>query len=267
MPEKIDRLSKPIPKLYEDAHCVVFNKPAGLLVIPSPRQQENTLIQIVNAQYADPSFGRLHPCHRLDRDTSGVILFAKGKSMQRRLMDLFHKQAVKKKYTAFVQGKLPQARGRMSRPILTLESRRFRKFSKRRSRKREGEPCFAAAPAYRMGRKSSRLRRPRPEGLGPEGGEPAVTDYKVLEQRKFFSIVEVEPVTGRTNQIRIHFSQTGHPLVGERKYALGRDAVVKFKRTALHAAEIAWPHPETGKTIRVQAPMPEDLKRFLEKTK
>ena len=100
-------LEKPIAVLYEDERTMVFNKPAGLLVIPTPDEEPNTLLNIVNHQYAEnKDFGKLHPCHRLDRETSGVILFAKGKQNQQRTMDLFHKKMIKKVYVAFVQGKL-----------------------------------------------------------------------------------------------------------------------------------------------------------------
>src|SRR6266487_3633105 len=98
-------MHKPIEVLYEDDCYVVFEKPAGLLVIPTPQKERYTLVDIVNGQYS--RFAKqwgLHPCHRLDRDTSGAIIFAKGKHNQQLLMQLFKRRAVHKKYIAFVQG-------------------------------------------------------------------------------------------------------------------------------------------------------------------
>ena len=93
--------------------------------------------------------------------------------------------------------------------------------------------------------------------------KPALTRYRVLESRKNFCVIDVMPVTGRTNQIRIHFAQLKHPLVGEDKYAFRKDFELKFKRTALHARELEWYHPLVKKNIKVTAPVPDDMNRFL----
>src|ERR1039457_6836613 len=100
-----------IPVLYEDENCLVFNKPSGLLVIPTDKNEQHTLVNIVNQQYTPPvagqaSQGHLYPAHRLDRDTSGVILFAKGKETQEKLMQFFKDKEVKKTYIAFVHGRV-----------------------------------------------------------------------------------------------------------------------------------------------------------------
>jgi len=160
--------------LYEDDYYIVFDKPAGLLVIPTPKNECKTLVNIVNQQYADQKYpSRLHPCHRIDRETSGVIIFAKGKRNQRLMMDLFKQRAVEKKYIAFVHGELPLKRGEFRKPVKDIHQRKYRK----------------RLPAT-----------------------PAITSYEVLETKKCYSIVEVQPITGRTNQIRIHFSQARHPI-------------------------------------------------------
>lgn len=223
----------PIPILYEDQVCVVFNKPSGLLVIPSSQGKSiTTLTDIVNEQYPKGRSGgavemgefRLHPCHRLDRDTSGVILYAKGKKNQKIVMDLFNQRKVDKNYTAFVHGILAKRSGEIRGEI-----------------KDQYQMKFAA-------------RSP---------GKPALTRYKVLDVQRNYSVVDVMPVTGRTNQIRIHFAQLKHPLVGEDKYAFRKDFDLKFKRTALHARELRWYHPLTGKAVHVEAPLPDDMRRFL----
>ena len=130
----------------------------------------------------------------------------------------------KKKYIAYVYGKLPQRQGEIRFPI---EDREYRKFRRR--------PLA----------KSARTR------------------YQVIEARKRFSVVEVEPLTGRKNQTRIHFTQIGHRLVGERKYAFARDYPLKFKRVALHAASLEWMHPVDHKKVKVTAQLPEDMEVFI----
>jgi len=214
----------PIEILYEDDRFVVFNKPPGLLVIPSPKNEQRTLVSLVNRQFAhkEGEF-HLHPCHRLDRDTSGAILFAKGKKNQQLMMDLFHHGKIRKLYIAFVNGKLKSREGEFRGRVRDLDQKRFQKN----------------APA-----------------------KSAQTRYKVVQTKRSFSVVEVQPVTGRTNQIRIHFAEAGHPLVGERKYAFARDYDIKFKRVALHAAFLEWPDPVSHEVKNVSVPLPEDMQTF-----
>jgi RluA family pseudouridine synthase len=203
-----------IPVLYEDEWLVVLDKPSGLLVIPTPKKEKRTLTSILNEDLKakDLPF-RLHPCHRLDRETSGAIIYAKGKSVQQKMMGLFHGQKVKKRYIAFLQGKPVEAEGEIK---------------------------------YRI------------------EGKLAVTYYRVIEQRKDFSVVEAEPLTGRTNQIRIHFKHIGHPVLGERKYAFRRDFKIKAKRLCLHAKSLNFTHPLTGKPVYLDVPLAADMERFLE---
>ena len=213
-----------IPVLYEDESYIVFDKPAGVLVIPAPGEKKQTLVDIVNRQYAPAQEWKLHPCHRLDRETSGAIIFAKGKGQQQAMMALFHRQAVSKKYIAFVHGNPRQRQGELRSAIRDLDQVKFQR----------------GAPA-----------------------KPSVTRYKVIEERKSFSIVEVTPVTGRTNQIRIQFAEIGHPLVGERKYARGKDYPLRFRRVALHAHALGWEHPVSHKRINVTAKLHQDMEEFI----
>ena len=221
---KANNAVKPIAVLYEDDDYVVFEKPAGLLVVPSPKKEKNTLLTRVNRQFPSEKEFRLYPCHRLDRDTSGVILFAKGEENQRIMMQEFKRQNIGKVYTAFVQGHLKNPNGEIKSFIKDFEQIKFNRKSP---------------------------------------GKLSVTRYKVLQKKRGFSVVEVYPLTGRTNQIRIHFSEIGHPVVGERKYAFGKDYDLKFRRTALHASRLQWFHPVQKKKIEVFAPLAEDMERFL----
>lgn len=218
-------VSTKIKVLFEDSHFVVFDKPPGLLVIPTPKNEKHTLTELVNRDFA-PADGayRLHPCHRLDRDTSGIIIFAKGKKNQQLMMELFHRKSIVKKYTAFVHGRLTAGQGELRSKIADFEQKKFHRHT---------------------------------------AGKAAVTRYKVKSIKRHYTIIEVQPVTGRTNQIRIQFSEFGFPLVGERKYAFARDFALKFRRTALHAGEIGFPHPVSHKFIKIVSPLHEDMVNFM----
>ncbi|MCK5214966.1 MAG: RluA family pseudouridine synthase [Candidatus Omnitrophica bacterium] len=216
-------MQKTIEVLYDDDCLVVFNKPSGLLVIPSPKKEKTTLTSIVNDSGQETK-GKWHPCHRLDRDASGLIIFAKGKKRQQLMMREFKENAVEKKYIAFVRGQLEKKTGEIAKGIKDFHQNKFARHS--------------------MPKK-------------------AVTRYRVLKQSEDFSVVEVQPVTGRTNQIRIHFSDIGHPLLGECVYAFRKDFKVNFRRLALHALSLTWQHPELKKKIEVSSLLPEDMKKFL----
>lgn len=193
-----------IPIIYEDEWLVVVDKPSGLLVIPTPKKEPRTLTSILG----------LHPCHRLDRETSGLIIYAKSKSMQQKVMGEFRQKNIKKTYIAFVRGIPVKAEGKITFPI---------------------------------------------------EGATAITGYKVIEKRKDFAIVEVNPVTGRTNQIRIHFKSIGHPILGERVFAFRKDFPIKAKRLCLHAQDLKFLHPLTKQYIHLHSDLPRDLKEFLDK--
>lgn len=178
-------------------------------------------MNIVNQQYTSPGHSwKLHPCHRIDKETSGAIIFSKGKQCPRLMMDLFKQRSILKKYIAFVHGKLLSGRGEFRKPV-----------------------------QKKFGRKQAAIE--------------AITRYNVLKTKKKFSIVEVQPVTGRTNQIRIHFNQAGHPLVGDRKYTFARDYALKFRRTALHATSLEWIHPVSQKKVNIQSDLPKDMAEFV----
>lgn len=203
-----------IPVVYEDEWLLVVDKPAGLLTIPSPRNEKRTLTSILNDDLKERGLDfRLHPCHRLDRDTSGLVVYAKGKSVQKKIMDEFKVKNVAKKYIAFVQGAVNKEHGEITRPI---EHR------------------------------------------------PAITRYRISQRKKGFTVLEVIPLTGRTNQIRIHLKGIGHPIVGETKFAFRKDFLLKAKRLCLHAQALEFRHPVKEKKLCLSAALPEDLKKFLD---
>lgn len=206
-----------IPVVYEDEWLLVVDKPAGLLTIPAPKKELRDLSNILNEDVKKKGLSyRLHPCHRLDRETSGLIIYAKGKSIQRKMMQEFWRRNIRKVYLAFIHGRLSQNKGNIRYPV---EAR------------------------------------------------SALTKYRIIDKRNGFSIAEIILLTGRTNQIRIHFKQIGHPLVGETKYAFRRDFKLKAKRLCLHAKILEFIHPVTQKAISLSTPLPSDMEDFLRKHK
>lgn len=201
--------------VYEDDYFLILDKPAGLLSVAAADKQARHLTLILNAELEKKSASyRLHPCHRLDKETSGLIIYAKGKSTQQKLMRVFKQRGVKKTYIAFLQGLPRQRQGRINLPI---------------------------------------------------DGVSATTQYRIIRAEKDFSVAEVMALTGRKNQIRIHFKKIGHPLVGETRFAFRRDFKLKAKRACLHATALEFLHPITKQLLRVTAPLPQDMENFLEK--
>ena len=208
--------------IYEDDQLIVVDKPSGMLVIPTPKAETNTLTDLLNRELDKRGIEvNAYPCHRLDRETSGIIIYAKGKAMQQAVMEQFHSRLVKKTYIAFVNGLVKKDSATIADPIYN---------------RNKGRP------------------------------EAAVTKYKVLERRGAFSIIEAEPATGRTNQIRIHLKAIGHPLVGETVYAFRKDFKLRFKRVALHAKRIEFNHPASGAKMIFESPLPDDMIKFMKVT-
>jgi 23S rRNA pseudouridine1911/1915/1917 synthase len=214
--------------LYEDDQYVAFFKPAGLLAVPADLGGEPSLTDMVNAEFSGrPDYVegmKLHPCHRIDRETSGVMMFAKGQIARDQLMNLFRAREVRKKYIAFVHGRVMHPKGEMK----------------------------------------SRLKEDVATG---DKNSVSITRYALKQQFRKFAVVEVIPLTGRTNQIRIHFKEVGNPLVGENKFVFRKDFELKFKRTALHAAELKFVQPFTKEKIRVEAELSQDMQNFLERNR
>jgi len=202
-----------IPVVYQDQWLLVVDKPSGLLVIPAPGKGRRTLTSILNDDLLKKDLPyRLHPCHRLDRETSGLIIYAKGKSTQKKMMEEFRERRITKAYVAFIRGHIVRMAGEIDHPI---------------------------------------------------EGKAAQTAYKVIERKKDFDIVEARPISGRTNQIRIHFRDIGHPLLGETKYAFRKDFAIPAKRLCLHARDLEFRHPITGALIKLHAELPEEMKKIM----
>ncbi|MEJ8544238.1 RluA family pseudouridine synthase [Brevibacillus borstelensis] len=215
----------PVEILYEDEHLLVANKPAGMMVHPVKQDQKGTLVHAL-AEYlrgkGEPD--RVHPVHRLDKETSGAILVGKT-SYGHQLADrLLRDGSLHREYLAVLCGCLENPAGTISAPI-------------------GRDPRH---PARR---------------LVTDRGEAAVTHYERAASSAETTLVRVWLETGRTHQIRVHFRHIGHPLAGDGMYGGRRDLL---KRQALHASRLSFPHPITGEEIVCAAPLPEDMARLIE---
>jgi 23S rRNA pseudouridine1911/1915/1917 synthase len=230
--------SEPVPELipldivYEDQALLVVNKPAGMVVHPAPGHPGGTLVNAVLAycpELAASDDDRPGIVHRLDRDTSGLILVAKSEKARRALQRQFKERQVHKAYLALLDGHLQPAWGRVEAPV-------------------------GRDPHHRQ----------RMTVLA--GGREAVTEYHVLEQFAHrvgpaagdYTLVEAEPVTGRTHQIRVHFASIGHPVVGDEVYGR-RKSRLPVPRQFLHARRLGFKHPSTGQRLELEVPLPEEL--------
>ena len=224
--------SIPLDILYEDETIAIINKQAGLVVHPALKTQKHTLVNALLARYGDlpvvddPTKPGI--VHRLDKGTSGCLVVARTKEALLHLRKQFKDRAVEKKYLALVVGVLEES-GRFDKPIGRHPTKRHKI--------------------------SSRTRK----------GKEAITEWKVLETfKKDFSWVEIDLFTGRTHQIRVHFTEAGHPVVGDPTY--GRRAKVLqnlIDRPALHAWRLSLRHPKTNERLTFEAPLPQEIEKLL----
>jgi 23S rRNA pseudouridine1911/1915/1917 synthase len=229
LPEQI-----PLSIIYEDAHLIVLNKPAGLVVHPAPGNYTGTLVNALLFHYgslpsADPddeeSSDRAGIVHRLDKDTSGVMVVARTQEALRALSGQFKNRVVKKRYLALVAGVIKKGSGTISVGIGRHVKER-KKISVHTHSAREAE-----------------------------------TAYKVKERFPDATLVDVEIKTGRTHQIRVHMTHIGHPVLGDRTYGgkAARPGAAGFPRQMLHAEQLSLLHPETGHPMTFIAPLPADM--------
>jgi len=233
-PLGIEPEALPLRVLYEDAHLLAVDKPPGMVVHPAPGARRGTLVNALAHRLgtlAGPGAPeRPGIVHRLDRDTSGVLLVARTAAALEALARQFRERTVEKRYVAVVRGAVASATGRIDRPI------------GRHPRERK--------------RMSVRSRR----------GRAAVTSWTVLERLPGATVVRLAPETGRTHQLRVHLAAAGHPIIGDRVYGtrrVRREAWPDAPRQALHAEEIGFTHPATGARVVVRAPLPPDIEDLI----
>ena len=221
-----------LPIVYEDDALIVVNKPPGLLAVPLERREDASSVQDALALHLR-SKGKMRPLvvHRIDRDTSGLVVFAKNPAAQARLRDQFRRREPERVYMAVVYG-------------------------------HPAPPSGAWRDHLVWDRKALIQKETHPKD--PKGQE-AESRYRVVEELKGASLLEVRLVTGRRNQIRLQARLHGHTLVGEARYTYGPGALrpIEFPRQALHAHRLAFRHPLTGQPLTFEAPLPADMQALI----
>jgi 23S rRNA pseudouridine1911/1915/1917 synthase len=231
-PEKI-----PLDIIFEDDHIIVVNKPPGMVIYPAAGHSSGTLMNALASHCKKlASVGApLRPgiVHRLDKDTSGLIIVAKDDEAYHNLIEQFKDKGIEKEYMTLVYGAPKKQSGEINIPIGRSSSDR-----------------------KRMSTKTKRAKE-------------AITLYEVKSSYSAASLVKVRIITGRTHQIRVHFTFTGHPVLGDRTY--GKKTALKFgnktlyfKRQMLHAYSLKFTHPVTGKPLELTTPIPEDMEKAIE---
>jgi 23S rRNA pseudouridine1911/1915/1917 synthase len=228
-PPPLDVVPEPIEIdiLYEDESILVVNKPSGLVVHPAPGHWSGTLVNALVHRWGEvrEGFDPLRPgiVHRLDKDTSGVLIIARNPTVLEAIARQFRHREVKKQYLALTTGRMRRLDG-------VIEGR------------------IARDRVHRK-RMSVQAR-----------GREAITRFEVVELFAQHSLLRIYPETGRTHQIRVHLAAIGHPIVADAQYGRGsRSGQIPINRQALHAESIAFRHPVTGEALVVSAPLPDDF--------
>lgn len=217
-----------LPIIYEDENLIVINKPTKLLSVPSDNEKGSTAFRMVNdyLQQKD-KHNRAFIVHRLDEDTSGVLMFAKNDRMAKALTDgeNWNKLTKKRGYYAIVEGHLENKEGRIS-SYLKKNSQNMMYSSKKKG-----------------------------------DGQLAITNYKIIKESPLYSLADVNIETGRKNQIRVHFGDMGHHIIGDDKYGEPSNPI---KRLGLHAYELDIVNPLNGKLMKFTAPMPKEFQTLMD---
>ncbi len=226
LPEQVE-----LGVIYEDEHLLMINKPSGMVVHPAQGHESGTLVNAVLGylpQILDVGGPeRAGIVHRLDKDTSGLIIVAKSETVRNALQRQFKRRQVKKTYLALVEGHPEPRQGEIDAPI-------------------------------------GRHKRQRKRMAIVRSGRDAYTAYRVIETFDNHSLVELQPETGRTHQIRVHLAWLGYPAVGDRVYGRRKQQLLKH-RHFLHARKLELTHPVTRAPLSLTAPLPDNLARLLER--
>lgn len=222
----------PLEIVYEDNDLLVLNKAAGMVVHPAPGHSDDTLVNALVARYPqlEEQKNDVRPgiVHRLDRDTSGLLIVAKNARTQAALVEMMKQHSIVKRYLALVEGTISLDHGSIDAPI------------GRNPRNRQQMAITAT------------------------GSREARTHFRVLERFPRHTLLQLELETGRTHQIRVHLKAIGHPVVGDTVYGSGHSRHEPvLQRQFLHAYQLKFQHPTTGEMIELEAPLPEDLQTVL----
>ncbi|MDP4125709.1 MAG: RluA family pseudouridine synthase [Bacillota bacterium] len=207
--------------VFEDPYIIVIEKQAGLLSIATATEKEQTAYSILSdhVKKRDPK-NKIFVLHRLDRETSGVMMFAKSEKIQKSLQDAWKEAVLERTYVVVVEGNVTKEQGTITSWL--TESKTFMMYSSRT----------------------------------PNGGQKAVTHYKVLKKNKHYSLLEVRLETGRKNQIRVHMKDIGHSVIGDKKYGSTKHPL---SRLGLHARVLAFRHPVSGEEVRYETDIPKEF--------
>lgn len=220
----------PVPVIYEDKDIIVVNKPKGMVVHPANGNPDGTLVNAILAMCKDSLSGiggEIRPgiVHRLDKDTSGLLIIAKNDLAHMNMSKQIQDRKVIKKYIALVRGTVPENEATIDMPI-------------------------------------ARSQKDRKKMAVDKNGKEAVTHFKVLARYDKYTLLEIKIDTGRTHQIRVHMSYIGHPVIGDEVYSNGKNEF-GVKGQMLHAKYLEFKHPITGKDIKLEAPLPEYFEEVL----
>jgi 23S rRNA pseudouridine1911/1915/1917 synthase len=218
------------PILYEDKYIIAINKPAGLVVHPGAGQEKTTVVSaLLGHTRLSPIGAPTRPgvVHRLDKDTSGVMILAKTRDAHRKLSEAFAAHEIEKEYHALIQGHIVNRKGRIEVAI-----------------------------------ERDKIHRKRMKATSAEKGRMAISIFEVVEYLKSSSLVKVRILTGRTHQIRVHMAFTGHPLLGDVTY--GGKKWERKSQHFLHSSRLALKHPITGKEMVFEAPLPPAFAQMIE---
>lgn len=220
----------PVPVIYEDKDIIVVNKPKGMVVHPANGNPDGTLVNAILAMCKDSLSGiggEIRPgiVHRLDKDTSGLLIIAKNDLAHMNMSKQIQDRKVIKKYIALVRGTVPENEATIDMPI-------------------------------------ARSQKDRKKMTVDKNGKEAVTHFKVLARYDKYTLLEMKIDTGRTHQIRVHMSYIGHPVIGDEVYSNGKNEF-GVKGQMLHAKYLEFKHPITGKDIKLEAPLPEYFEEVL----
>lgn len=205
--------------LYEDGDLVVLEKPSGLLSVATDHDLKPNVHTYLKKHFTNR---RVYPVHRLDRETSGVMLFTFNRKAQQHLKKQFENHVIEKLYYAVIEGKLDPSTGRWESYL-------------------EEDDFFFV------------------KTTGPSRGKLAITEYKQESKSKRYAFLALKPLTGRKNQLRVQCQQAGHPILGDKKYG---STLNPLKRLCLHAHSIAFFHPKTEKKLHFSIPLPEEFYRL-----
>jgi 23S rRNA pseudouridine1911/1915/1917 synthase len=238
-PMEVKPQAIPLDIVYEDEGIMVVNKPAGMVVHPAYGHRTGTLVNAVLAHCPDLAGVEGDPrpgiVHRLDKDTSGLIIVAKNDSARRHLQRQFKRREVKKVYLALLEGRLEPTQGVIEAPIGRDKKRRKRMAVVERGRQ--------ARTKYRV---------------------VEYFDAKAGKASHSYTLVEAEPKTGRTHQVRVHFASIGHPLAGDPVYGFRKQRVSSLRRQFLHARILGFCLPGSDQYIELTAELPDDLRGVLQ---